>query len=170
MEVLKNFILKCFGLSLRKNEPGEYGLCEECHQSNSGPGWCTSCNAKHFQEGFKDWTSGNQDIDDVIRDSQLSATLESNVLEWIPYNRFIGITKIGNGGYGTVHKAQWLDGRIVGWDTEHNKWKRVTVSNKEENAYLVALKTLHNSQNLSAELLNEVCFYDFPSHLHYYNI
>lgn len=88
------------------NEFNEHGRCEECHQPNSGPGWCSSCNAKHFQEGFKDWTSGNQDIDDFIRDSQLTATLESNVLEWIPYNRFMGITKIGKGGYGTIHKAQ----------------------------------------------------------------
>ncbi|GBB94148.1 hypothetical protein RclHR1_00230026 [Rhizophagus clarus] len=66
------------------------------------------------------------------------------------------ITKIGKGGYGTIHKAQWLDGRIIGWDTKHNKWKRVAFNNKEKNSYFVALKTLHNSQNLSAELINEL--------------
>lgn len=165
MENLKNFVLKCLyfiNLPLKNNEPNEFnghGICEECHQPNSGPGWCSSCNAKHFQECFKDWTSGNQNIDEIIRDSQLTAALESNVLEWIPYNRFMGITKIGKGGYGTIHKAQWLDGRIVGWDTKHNKWKRVAFNNKEKNSYFVALKTLHNSQNLSAELINEVRYY-----------
>jgi hypothetical protein len=40
----------------------EYGLCKECKQ-----GWCQSCNSKHFQQNFENWTSGNRDIDEFIQ-------------------------------------------------------------------------------------------------------
>jgi hypothetical protein len=29
------------------------GLCQECQQLNTGSDWCQVCNAKHFQEEFK---------------------------------------------------------------------------------------------------------------------
>src|SRR5579859_2998072 len=50
-----------------------YSLCEECKQPNTGIVWCQSCNAKYFQQDFKNWTSGNFDVDKLIQDSQLSA-------------------------------------------------------------------------------------------------
>ena len=34
------------------------GICEECNQENTDD-WCNPCNAKHFQQNFKNWTSGN---------------------------------------------------------------------------------------------------------------
>ena len=45
-------------------------ICKECNQElyNS---WCNACNAKHFQQNFKKWTSGNDDIDKFIQDTQL---------------------------------------------------------------------------------------------------
>src|SRR5690349_17261192 len=56
----------------------KYDVCEECIQPNTGGepygnGWCQSCNAKHFQQNFKNWTSGNHDIDEFIQNSQLKA-------------------------------------------------------------------------------------------------
>src|ERR1700722_5983692 len=51
-----------------------YGLCEECKQPNTGYySWCQSCNAKHFQQNFKNWTSGNSEVDKIIQESQLNA-------------------------------------------------------------------------------------------------
>ena len=71
----------------------KYGLCNECKQPNTGCSyqgyWCRSCNAKHFKENFKNWTSGNNDIDKFIKNTQLSSHGGINdVLEWIPYDRF----------------------------------------------------------------------------------
>src|SRR5256885_11184544 len=43
-----------------------YGLCEECKQPNTGYNWCQNCNAKRFQQNFKNWTSGNDDIDELL--------------------------------------------------------------------------------------------------------
>src|SRR5688572_26401510 len=57
----------------------QYGLCRECKQPNTGPGcycweyWCQPCNAKHFQQNFKNWNSGNHDIDEFIQNAQLKA-------------------------------------------------------------------------------------------------
>ncbi|RIA81093.1 kinase-like domain-containing protein [Glomus cerebriforme] len=36
----------------------EYGTCEECKQKNTEFYWCNACNAKRFQQNFKNWTSG----------------------------------------------------------------------------------------------------------------
>ncbi|RGB32578.1 hypothetical protein C1646_706370, partial [Rhizophagus diaphanus] len=82
-----------------------YGLCKECKQPNiSIMYWCKSCNSKHFQQNFKNWTSGND--------------------EWIEYNRFKNVEYLAKGGFGTIYKAIWKDGYILVWDSENNQWKR----------------------------------------------
>ena len=124
-------------------------ICEEC-KKNTYFHWCNECNAKHFQQNFENWTSGNDDIDKLIKEAQLSANNCEKVLEWIPYNRFYEIEYIAEGGFGTMYKTKWIDGRIRNWDNENQNWKRWN-SNK-----FVALKSLNNSQNVTMEFLNEV--------------
>src|SRR5437763_20577 len=108
-----------------------YGLCKECSQPNSGcddlytRGWCQSCNSKHFQQDFNKWTSGNKEIDEFIQKFQLNATRYEEVLEWIPYEKFSDIEYLAKGGFGTVHKAKWIDGFILYWDIDQTKWDRV---------------------------------------------
>src|SRR5205809_1553751 len=46
-------------------------ICEICNKN--------TCNAIHFQQNFDNWTSGNNDIDKLIQDSQLSAHNSSNI-------------------------------------------------------------------------------------------
>ena len=74
------------------------------------------------------------------------------VLEWIEHDRFENIEHLAEGGFGTVYKAIWKDGCISGWDYKNNQWERYRGKK-------VALKCLHNSQNITAEFLKEVrCF------------
>ena len=129
---------------------GRYGLCEECNQKNTGVDWCKACNAKHFQQNFEKWTSGNVDIDKFIQDTQLSANYNSKVLEWIPYNKFYNIEYIAKGGFGKVYRANWIDGCIGEWNNKHQNWKRYGSN------MFVALKSLNNSKNVTLEFLNEV--------------
>src|SRR5580698_8985339 len=96
----------------------DYGLCEECNQENTYIDWCYGCNAKHFQQNFENWTSGNVDIDKFIQDTQLSANDCLKVLEWIPYDRFYDIKYIAKGGFGKVYKA----GQIKNWDNKNQDW------------------------------------------------
>ncbi len=105
---------------------------------------------KWFQQNFDKWTSGNEFIDKFIQESQLSASLTSQILEWISYNRFKNIEYFDKGGFSTIYKAIWLDGPINYWSDDKKNWIR---SNKE----IVALKSLDKSSNLNEEFLNEVC-------------
>ena len=126
-----------------------YGICGECNQPGTGDSWCQSCNAKIFKENFKNWTSGNKDIDKLIQYSQLNATYRGNCLEWIPFENFQNITYITKGGFGKIYSAEWPEGWILNWDIENQKWNRWT-------NFKVALKSLDNSSDISADFLNEV--------------
>ena len=103
---------------------------------------------KWLQQNFLNWTSGNYFIDKFIQESQLNAQNKSQVLEWIPYNKFKNIEYFDKGGFSIIYKAIWLDGPIEYWD-DKNKWKR-------NNNKKVSLKNLNKSSNLNEEFLNEV--------------
>ena len=68
----------------------------------------------------------------------------------IPYEKFRDIEYLAKGGFGTVHKAKWIDGYISYWNINRTEWFRY-----DNNADIV-LKCLNNSQNLTADFLQEV--------------
>ncbi|CAB4403140.1 unnamed protein product [Rhizophagus irregularis] len=90
-----------------------YDLCKECKQPNTGGYWCKSCNAKHFQQNFKNWTSGNIEVDKFIQKTQLKAKRYQEILEWIEYDRFENVEYLAKGGFGTIYKAIWKDGFVL---------------------------------------------------------
>ncbi|RGB37565.1 hypothetical protein C1646_42742 [Rhizophagus diaphanus] len=110
-----------------------YGLCPECNQPNTDRNWCKECNSKRFQQNFDNWTSGNEHIDNFIRDSQLEPRNKNELLEWIPYTKLRNIKEITKGGFGIVYKGVWLDGLISHWDYEKQDWERVTHELNERN-------------------------------------
>jgi len=137
----------------------KYGLCKECKQPNTGYGfWCQSCNAKRFQQNFQNWTSGNHDIDEFIQKTQLKARNHNEFIEWVEYDRFENVEYLAKGGFGTTYKAIWKDGPIKSWDFENNQWNR---EDEDGDGYQVALKCLHNSQDITAEFLREVGSFSF---------
>jgi hypothetical protein len=117
-------------------------ICKECK--------CI-CNTKRFQQNFKNWTSGNNDVDIFIKNTQLSSHGEiTGVLEWIPYDRFYDIKHVKENSSSKLYRAIWIDGRIDEWDNKNQNWERSV-------PYLVvALKSLNNSKNITLEFLNEV--------------
>ena len=62
------------------------------------------------------------------------------VFEWIPYNQLSDIKEIGRGGFATVYSEIWKDG-LLDYDKVNEKYTR-------KSNYKVALKCLHNSQNI----------------------
>ena len=103
------------------------------------------------------WRSGNEKIDDFIQEMQLNFinyynyynnNYDNIVFEWIPYNQFNEIKEIGKNYSITTYSAIWKDGPLY-WNKQNEKYARN--SNKE-----VALKCLHNSQNLIKFVINEV--------------
>ena len=134
-----------------KNNYKEYGLCEKCKQPKTSYYWCRF----NFQQNFQNWTSGNHDVDKFIQKTQLKANTLTHVIEWIEYDRFENIEYLAKGGFGTTFKAIWKDEPIEEWDSVNNQWKRKKTYWNHPN-YPVALKCLHNSQNITTEFLSEV--------------
>jgi hypothetical protein len=122
-----------------------------------------TCYAKLFQQNFKNWTSGNNNIDKFIQDTQSSAhsaggdlTLESaqyarfvnwiRPLEWIPYDKFYDVKYIAENSY----IANWIDGYMIDWDNKTQNWKR-----KGQNMSM-ELRILNNLEDITSEFINEV--------------
>ena len=126
-----------------------FGECPTCNRYNSNHSWCQSCDPKLLTER---WTSGNEALDELIKSTQLKVTTYDNkyYLQWIPYNDLRNIEKIGEGGFATISKATWLNGE-----------RSVNYKNNERTSKgrIVALKKLHNSQNISDEFLEEVNYF-----------
>jgi len=129
--------------------------CPKCKQDYSyyDGFYCKPCNSNHFRDNFPNWTSGDDNIDKLIRESQLSANSELELLEWIDYSNFKDIQHIAEGGFASVYKAIWKDGPITykynKWDMETSKWIR-------EGETKVAIKKCRNGTSVSSEFLNEV--------------
>ena len=94
-------------------------ICEKCNDT---------CDTIRYQQNFKNWTSGNNDIDKFIQDTQLLAHSTSyhapDALEWISYDRFHNIKYIAKGKFGEVYKANWFDGNISYWNKKNQNWRR----------------------------------------------
>ena len=79
----------------------------------------------------------------------LKISSQNNIIfEWIPYNQFDNIKKIGEGGFATLYSTIWKKGPLY---YNYNKEGYIRLSDQK-----VALKLLHNSQNIDDEFLNEV--------------
>jgi hypothetical protein len=121
-------------------------LNEKCKKCNY------VCNAIHFQQNFENWTSGDDDIDKFIQNTQLSIhgnnyNLFKQVLEWMSYDRFYNIKYIVKK---EVYQANWIDGKLSYWSDDDQNWIR-----RSQNM-IVILKKLSNPKNITLEFMNEV--------------
>src|ERR1700753_3365406 len=133
------------------------GYCENCYKeyTNASMEWCEPCQIKYFTKKFTEWTSGNEQIDNYIREMQLKK-LKINprdaVFEWVPYDQFENIKEIGKDGIDKIYSAIWKDGSLY-WDIDDDDEKEWTRRLDE----IVTLKYLKsNSQNIIDEFLNKV--------------
>jgi hypothetical protein len=139
-----------------KNDPfeSEFKNCSYCNKLFNEELWCKKCDPRRIIEG---WTSGNSDIDKFIKDTMYSARkdIRDKFLEWVPYDRFINMKEIGEGGFAKVFSATWIDGKLKYYNDYDGSWKK-----DEPRSMEVALKRLNGSQNnLTAKYLNEVYFF-----------
>ncbi|GES91108.1 tetratricopeptide repeat protein [Rhizophagus clarus] len=128
---------------------GKKGLCSQCERIITNPNWCSLCDYDRLKNDFSNWTSGNQEIDEFIRELQEHVEdYQGDVIEWIPYARFENVENIGKGGFSQVSKADWLDGKITKWNNNIGQWERL-------GKMCVALKIIKNSKDEIKEFLNE---------------
>ncbi|PKC67997.1 kinase-like protein, partial [Rhizophagus irregularis] len=117
-------------------------ICEKCNYA---------CNSIYFQRNFKNWTSGNNYIDKLIQDTQLSVHYDANeALEWVPYDNLYNIKYIKENKSGKVYRANWIDGKICSWNDTNEKLKK-----KNLNMFVI-LKSLNNPINFTLEFANKI--------------
>ncbi|UZO11832.1 uncharacterized protein OCT59_003388 [Rhizophagus irregularis] len=132
---------------------------ENCYRPNDDKLWCKECVPRCIIEG---WTSGNNGIDEFIKDTIYNAKYSDDYeddnypyiplfLEWVPFDRFKDVKQIGEGGFAKVYSATWIDGKADYKRQNDKSWKK-----EEHKPIKVALKKLNDSQNISANYLNEI--------------
>ena len=85
--------------------------CPDCGEPTKSFGWCIPCETNATRESFSYWTSGNKDIDELIRYTQLGATQICDYLEWVPFEKFEMVKYIERGGFSSVYSAIWMEGQ-----------------------------------------------------------
>ncbi|RHZ75492.1 hypothetical protein Glove_213g160 [Diversispora epigaea] len=133
--------------------------CNECHQNIFGKNWCHPCNAKQFRNEFGKWRSEDREIDEFIQQIQLNANEHQEIIEWIPFDKLENITYLAKGGFGTVYKANWLDGFIK--FPKKKKWYRfgkqaVWYRNGKQSVCLKSFNTSANKNDFLQEIKNQV--------------
>ncbi|RIA81579.1 kinase-like domain-containing protein [Glomus cerebriforme] len=118
--------------------------CGKCGEIIYGTDWCQNCLSTYLTNN-QDWTSGNDIINNIIKETQYKPANQHAYIEWIPYERLKDIKLIGSGGFGTVYMGTWIDGPIY--------MRGRKIFRKERN---VAIKSLGSSNNVSEEFLKEL--------------
>lgn len=114
-------------------------------------GICNRCTKEHFIHEFETWSTGNVDIDIILRETQM--TKEWGI-QWVPYGDLDDVQQIADGEYGSVCSATIRGGVKYWWDFVKQDWERDIVGSK------VALKELKAPKYSAydiAEILSVVC-------------
>ncbi|UZO14337.1 uncharacterized protein OCT59_005797 [Rhizophagus irregularis] len=154
---IHNKLLNIYGIS-QNPDTKDYiivlqdGFCENCGEiyTNVEKKWCKTCQLNNFKKYFSYEVSGNEKIDHFIQEMQFKISKWSDIIvEWISYDQFDNISKeIGEIGSTTIYSAIWKNGPLQN-DKYYGILKRIPDKK-------VTLKSLHNSQNITNKLLNEV--------------
>ncbi|PKB95726.1 kinase-like protein, partial [Rhizophagus irregularis] len=115
--------------------------------------YCEFCVRNYLKTIFSNWTSGNDDIDNLIQKCQLETLIPAKIVEWIPYNKLQNIRYLTKGGFSEIYTATWIDGGYEKWDSERQQLTRFGNQN-------VILKGLEN-----VESANQSWFEEAKTHL-----
>ncbi|CAB4422515.1 unnamed protein product [Rhizophagus irregularis] len=126
-------------------------ICENCKLERLCAMYCENCIRIHLEANFSNWTSGNNDVDNLIQICQRKSIAPHMVVEWIPHNNLKNIKYLKKGGCSDVYTADWIDGRYIEWDFQQQELIRF-------GTHEVILKSLVN-------LINRSWFEEAESHL-----
>ncbi|GBC21746.2 kinase-like domain-containing protein [Rhizophagus irregularis DAOM 181602=DAOM 197198] len=102
---------------------------------------------------FSNWTSENDNIDNLIRECQMETLKPDNIVEWIPYDDLESIDYLTENGGSKIYKALWVDGYYDEWDFKENQLKRI--GGKPD----VVLKKLENVEKANKNWIDEAKSY-----------
>ena len=134
---------------LTRNE-GTKRICEHCQLECLATLFCEHCVRNYLKSEFSNWTSGNDDIDNLIQTCQREIVRLGSIIEWIPYDHLQNIKYLTKGGCSEIYTAVWNDGLYNKWDNKEQKLKRL-------GAHKVILKKLENVESANQSWFEEVC-------------
>ena len=111
--------------------------------------FCEICIQNYLKANFSNWTSGNNDIDNLIQKCQEKIYSPENIIEWIPYNNLQNIKYLTKGGCSEIFTADWIGGQYYEWDNKAQQLKRL-------GTHEVILKRLVNVESANRSWLEEV--------------
>ena len=135
------------------NNEGTKRICETCNQECLATLYCEYCIRNYLKANFSNWTSGNDDIDNLIQICQMETLMPEKVVEWIPYDNLQNIKYLTEGGFSKIYTAQWINGSYWEWNSEKQQLTREF----EGGVQYVILKRLENVENANQSWLEEVC-------------
>ncbi|EXX64245.1 kinase-like domain-containing protein [Rhizophagus irregularis DAOM 181602=DAOM 197198] len=123
-------------------------ICENCKEKCLATFYCEFCVRNYLKNNFSNWTSENNDIDNLIKKCQLETITPQKIVEWIPYNNFQNLICLNKSGCSEIYTAYWIDGCYDEWDCKEKKLKRC---GEQE----VILKKLENVKNAKKSWFDE---------------
>jgi len=123
--------------------------CNKCKKAGFTISFCEHCVRETLRLNFTTWTSGNDVIDNAIRQAQLRYPFPRGIIEWIEYEDLTYIKYFTQGGCSKIFTATWTKGFLESFDNETRTFKR-------SGSIKYILKQLSNSHNPNEEFLKEV--------------
>ncbi|GES83304.1 kinase-like domain-containing protein [Rhizophagus clarus] len=119
---------------------GTRRVCENCKEECLATLYCEICIRNNLKSKFSEWTSENDNIDNLIQNCQMESLSPDKIIEWIPYNKLKNIKYLTKGGCSEIYTANWIGGSYNEWDSKKQKLRRF-------GTHKVILKTLKNIES-----------------------
>src|SRR5437016_2276456 len=103
---------------------GTRRTCENCSQKCLATLYCEYCVQNYLKANFVNWTSGNDDIDNLIQKCQMETLGPSLIPEWIPFDNLRNIKYLTEGGCSKIYTADWINGSYNEWDSKKQQLAR----------------------------------------------
>ncbi|RHZ82920.1 hypothetical protein Glove_103g20 [Diversispora epigaea] len=123
--------------------------CNNCQNWHQATQYCEFCIRNYLENNFRNWTSGNEEIDKLIQECQQKTVSPQFVIEWINYDQFENIEHLTEGGCATIYTAIWKVGCYYNWNSKNQILERC-------GRQKVILKRLNNSNSSNVRWFQEV--------------
>ncbi|RIA79954.1 hypothetical protein C1645_882427, partial [Glomus cerebriforme] len=97
---------------------GKKRIYENCQEECLATLYCEYCIRNYLKAKFSNWTSGNNNIDNLIQKCQMESLSPNKIVEWIPYNNLQNINYLTKGGCSEIYTADWISGQYYEWNSE----------------------------------------------------
>ncbi|KAG9285197.1 hypothetical protein G9A89_004412 [Geosiphon pyriformis] len=142
---------------ITRPESHDCNECEKCQESiRDGPNECIACQFIFFEKFYRDFSSGNKEVDEIIKNpiyippNEIYCYGDLNYYEWIPWESLSNINEIARGGFGIIYRATWVDESI---NPESIKHGSMEYKRRRWGAEEVAIKVINtNSSEVFKEL------------------